>query len=49
MDKHSYSLLIFFKQKSTEVVDDIKKFAFIPARDQQDFFDGIIKNLKVKK
>ena len=31
------------KPKSTEIVADIDKFAPIPAKDQQDLYDGIIK------
>ena len=34
--------LFLLKPKSSEIVEDIAKFAPVPARDQQDLYNGII-------
>ena len=41
----TYQFLLL-KSKSNEIVADIDKFAAIPAKDQQDLYDGIIKQEK---
>ena len=41
----TYQFLLL-KPKSTEIVADIKKFPYVPAKEQQDLYDGIIRQEK---